>query len=31
MFTVLDPKTLKKLHQRLEVIEETFAETDRPI
>jgi hypothetical protein len=31
MFTVLEPRSLKKLHQRLEVIEETFAETDRPI
>lgn len=31
MFTVLEPRTLKKLHQRLEVIEESFAETDGPI
>ena len=31
MFTVVEPKSLKKLHQRLEVIEETFAETDGPI
>jgi hypothetical protein len=31
MFTVLEPRSLKKLHQRLEVIEESFAETDRPI
>ena len=28
MFAVLDPRGLRKLHQRLEVIEETFAETD---
>ena len=28
MFTVVEPKTLKRMHQRLEVIEETFAETD---
>jgi hypothetical protein len=31
MFTVVDPRTLKKLHQRLEVIEETFAEMDTKI
>jgi hypothetical protein len=31
MFTVVDPRTLKKLHQRLEVIEESFAETDKAI
>jgi hypothetical protein len=31
MFTVVDPRTLKKLHQRLEVIEETFAELDAKI
>jgi hypothetical protein len=31
MFTVLDPRTLKKLLTRLEVIEETFAEIDRAI
>jgi hypothetical protein len=31
MFTVLEPRTLKKLHQRLEVIEETFAESDGPL
>jgi hypothetical protein len=31
MFTVVDPKTLKRLHQRIEVIEQTFAETDRAI
>jgi hypothetical protein len=31
MFTVVDPRTLKKLHQRLEVIEETFAEIDKAI
>jgi hypothetical protein len=31
MFTIVDPKTLKKLHQRLEVIEESFVETDGPI
>ena len=28
MFTVVEPKTLKRLHQRLEVVEQTFAETD---
>jgi hypothetical protein len=28
MFTVVEPRTLRKLHQRLEVIEETFAEMD---
>lgn len=28
MFTVVEPKTLRRLHQRLEVIEQTFAETD---
>jgi hypothetical protein len=28
MFTVVEPKTLKRMHQRLEVIEQTFAETD---
>ena len=28
VFTVVEPKTLKRMHQRLEVIEETFAETD---
>ncbi|MCW3003294.1 MAG: hypothetical protein JWQ20_2592 [Conexibacter sp.] len=27
-FTVVDPKTLKRMHQRVEVIEQTFAETD---
>jgi hypothetical protein len=27
-FTVVDPKTLKRMHQRIEVIEQTFAETD---
>jgi hypothetical protein len=31
MFTVVDPRTLKKLHQRLETIEETFADTNGPI
>jgi hypothetical protein len=31
MFTVVDPRTQRKLHQRLEVIEETFAETDQAI
>jgi hypothetical protein len=28
MFTVVEPKGLKRLHQRIEVIEQTFAETD---
>jgi hypothetical protein len=28
MFTVVEPKTLRRMHQRLEVIEQTFAETD---
>jgi hypothetical protein len=27
-FTVVEPKTLKRMHQRIEVIEQTFAETD---
>ncbi|WCB93997.1 hypothetical protein DSM104299_02725 [Baekduia alba] len=31
MFTVVEPRTLRKLHQRLEVIEETFAELDTTI
>ena len=31
MFTVVEPKTIRTLFQRLEVIEETFAETDGPI
>ena len=31
MFTVVEPRTLRKLHQRLEVIEETFAELDTKI
>jgi hypothetical protein len=31
MFTVVDPRTLKKLHQRLEVIEESFLEMDTKI
>jgi hypothetical protein len=31
VFAVLDPHTLKKLHQRPEVIEESFAESDRPL
>jgi hypothetical protein len=31
MFTVMDPRTQRKLHQRLEVIEETLAEIDQAI
>jgi hypothetical protein len=31
MFSVIDPRGLRKLHQRLEVIEETLAETDGPV
>jgi hypothetical protein len=31
MFTVVEPRTMRKLHQRLEVIEETFAELDTKI
>ena len=31
MFTVVEPRTLRKLHQRLEVIEETFTEMDTKI
>lgn len=31
MYTVMDPRTQKKLHQRLEVVEETLAEIDRAI
>jgi hypothetical protein len=31
MFTVVEPRTMRKLHQRLEVIEETFAEMDTKI
>ncbi len=31
MFTVVEPRTMRKLHQRLEVIEETFAEMDAKI
>jgi hypothetical protein len=31
MFTVVEPRTMRKLHQRLEVIEETFAEIDAAI
>jgi hypothetical protein len=31
MFTVVDPRSQRKLHQRLEVIEETVAETDKAI
>ncbi|HEU4976592.1 MAG TPA: hypothetical protein VFT50_15980 [Baekduia sp.] len=31
LFTVLDPKTLRKLHERNEVIEETFSETQGPL
>jgi hypothetical protein len=31
MFSVIDPRTQKRLHQRLEVVEETFAEIDRAV
>jgi hypothetical protein len=31
MFSVVEPKTLKRLHQRLEVVEQSFADTDRAI
>lgn len=31
MFTILEPRTMRKLHTRLEVIEETFAEMDAAI
>jgi hypothetical protein len=31
VFTVMEPRTMRKLHQRLEVIEETFAEMDAQI
>jgi hypothetical protein len=31
VFTIVEPKTLKRLHQRNEVIEQSFAETDGPI
>ncbi|WP_027007333.1 hypothetical protein [Conexibacter woesei] len=31
MFTVVEPRTLRKLHQRLEVIEESFHEMDTKI
>jgi hypothetical protein len=31
MFTVMDPRTQKKLHQRPEVVEETLADIDRAI
>jgi hypothetical protein len=31
VFTVLEPKTLKRMHQRNEVIEQSFAEADGPI
>jgi hypothetical protein len=31
MFTVVEPRTMRKLHTRLEVIEETFAEMDTKI
>jgi|SRR3954470_4104574 hypothetical protein len=31
MFTVLDPRTLKKLHSQLEVVETTFAQDDAPV
>jgi hypothetical protein len=31
VFTVVEPKTLKRMHQRNEVIEQSFAEIDRPI
>lgn len=30
-FAIVDPASLRKLHQRTEVIEETFAESDRSI
>jgi hypothetical protein len=30
-FAVLDPKTLRKRHEQLEVIERTFAESDGPL
>lgn len=30
-FVILDPRTMRKLHQRLEVIEETMAEIDASI
>ncbi|HMJ36901.1 MAG TPA: hypothetical protein VK501_23550 [Baekduia sp.] len=31
MFTIVEPKTLKRIHQRVEVIEQSFAETDGPV
>lgn len=31
MFSVMDPRTQKKLHQRVEVVEETLAEIDRAV
>jgi hypothetical protein len=31
MFAVIEPKSLRKLHQRLEVIEEPLAESEGPI
>ncbi|MES1194236.1 MAG: hypothetical protein ABUM26_07920 [Solirubrobacterales bacterium] len=31
MFSVMDPRTQKKLHQRLEVVEDTFADIDRAV
>jgi hypothetical protein len=30
-FSVMDPRTQKKLHQRVEVVEETFAEINRAV
>ncbi len=31
MFSVMDPRTQRKLHQRLEVVEVTFAEIDQAV
>jgi hypothetical protein len=31
MFTILDPKTLRKLHQRPEVVEQAFKDSDGPL
>jgi hypothetical protein len=31
VFSVMDPRTQKRLHQRVEVVEETFAEIDRAV
>jgi hypothetical protein len=31
MFCVMDPRTQKKLHQRVEVVEETLAEIDQAV